>query len=102
MDMKERFRYAINAGLIATGESVVNKPAYDFFNGYNSAAAICMDAVAKKINDLHSLIKPGYDFSESEKLLLFELKVLMTEMDDGLQAFSANSSPYDIIHFEQR
>lgn len=56
-----------------------------FVEGYNEAAAVCMEVVKRKIKKLHAQIIDKCMMFENEKFLLVKLCILKKEMDGELQ-----------------
>ena len=56
-----------------------------FFNGYDTAASICIEAVNEKIDELHKQINDGKFLSNQEQFLLAHLNELKREIEDILR-----------------
>lgn len=56
-----------------------------FVEGYNEAAAVCMEVVERKIEKLHAQIIDECVLSTNEQFLLAQLYILKKEMDGGLR-----------------
>ena len=70
-----------------------------FFDGYNTAANICVDVITKNIDELFSQINSGSFLSDQEQFLLSKLNDLKSETEEKLMASSSlmQDTPYSIF-----
>ncbi len=57
----------------------------EFFDGYDTAASICIEAITKRIDELHKQINDGKFLSNQEQFLLAQLNELKREIEDRLR-----------------
>jgi hypothetical protein len=63
-----------------------------FFDGYNTAANICVDVITKNIHELFSQINSGSFLSDQEQFLLLKLNDLKSETEEKLVDFCKGNS----------
>ena len=63
-----------------------------FFDGYNTAANICVDVITKNIDELFSQINSGSFLSDQEQFLLSKLNDLKSETEEKLVDFCKGNS----------
>ena len=71
--MKEFFKEIGNDTLKKVRESADSHMNDAFFDGYNTAANICVDVITKNIHELFSQINSGSFLSDQEQFLLSKL-----------------------------
>jgi len=63
-----------------------------FFDGYNTAANICVDVITKNIDELFSQINSGSFLSDQEQFLLSKRNDLKSETEEKLVDFCKGNS----------
>lgn len=82
--MKEFFKEIGNDTLKKVRESADSHMNDTFFDGYNTAANICVDVITKNIDELFSQINSGSFLSDQEQFLLSKLNDLKSETEEKL------------------
>ena len=85
--MKEFFKEIGNDTLKKVRESADSHMNDAFFDGYNTAANICVDVITKNIHELFSQINSGSFLSDQEQFLLSKLNDLKSETEEKLVDF---------------
>lgn len=90
--MKEFFKEIGNDTLKKVRESADSHMNDAFFDGYNTAANICVDVITKNIDELFSQINSGSFLSDQEQFLLLKLNDLKSETEEKLVDFCKGNS----------
>ena len=56
-----------------------------FYNGYDTAAGICLEVITKRIDELYKKINEGKLLSDQEQFLMAQLNGLKREIEDRLR-----------------